>query len=234
MSCPHATAAAAYIKSFNPIWSPAAIKSALMTTASSMSTKNNPDAEFAYGAGQINPVKAVNPGLIYDAGETDFINFLCGQGYSTKLLRLVTGDNNNCSKANSATVWDLNYPSFALSAPSRKSVTRVFHRTVTNVGLSVSTYKAIVEAPSELQVQVKPSVLSFKYTGEKKSFPVSVRAKLDSSIISGSLVWDDGVHQVRSPIVVILPESFLFVLPQKPEDFPCWKSGLTCNSTMLL
>ena len=32
MSCPHATAAAAYVKSFNPTWSPAAIKSALMTT----------------------------------------------------------------------------------------------------------------------------------------------------------------------------------------------------------
>lgn len=32
MSCPHATAAAAYVKSFYPSWSPAAIKSALMTT----------------------------------------------------------------------------------------------------------------------------------------------------------------------------------------------------------
>ena len=32
MSCPHASAAAAYIKSFHPTWSPAAIKSALMTT----------------------------------------------------------------------------------------------------------------------------------------------------------------------------------------------------------
>uniref|UniRef100_A0A2N9J9R9 Peptidase S8/S53 domain-containing protein n=1 Tax=Fagus sylvatica TaxID=28930 RepID=A0A2N9J9R9_FAGSY len=32
MSCPHATAAAAYIKSFHPTWSPAAVKSALMTT----------------------------------------------------------------------------------------------------------------------------------------------------------------------------------------------------------
>ena len=34
MACPHVTAAAAFVKSFHPDWSPSAIKSALMTTGS--------------------------------------------------------------------------------------------------------------------------------------------------------------------------------------------------------
>ena len=32
MACPHVTATAVYVKSFHPSWSPAVLKSALMTT----------------------------------------------------------------------------------------------------------------------------------------------------------------------------------------------------------
>ncbi|XVF23987.1 hypothetical protein REPUB_Repub13aG0087500 [Reevesia pubescens] len=201
MSCPHATGAAAYVKSFHPTWSPAAIKSALMTTAFPMSSENNIEAEIAYGAGHINPALAAQPGLIYDAGEIDYIKFLCGQGYSAKHLQLITGSNSSCSEETNGTVWDLNYPAFALSATPGKSITRVFHRTVTNVGSAVSTYQAVVKAPPGLIIQVQPSVLSFKSLGQKQSFVVTVGAEVGNSMISGSLIWDDGLHKVRSPIV---------------------------------
>ncbi|MCI53678.1 cucumisin-like, partial [Trifolium medium] len=45
-----------------------------------MSSALNPEAEFAYGAGLINPVKAANPGLVYDISEADYAEFLCGEG----------------------------------------------------------------------------------------------------------------------------------------------------------
>ncbi|XVF23985.1 hypothetical protein REPUB_Repub13aG0087300 [Reevesia pubescens] len=81
-----------------------------------MGSENNIQAEFAYGAGHINPALAAQPGLIYDAGEIDYVKFLCGQGYSPKHLQLISGSNSSCSEETNGTVWDLNYPAFALSA----------------------------------------------------------------------------------------------------------------------
>ncbi|KAH6777778.1 hypothetical protein C2S51_009090 [Perilla frutescens var. frutescens] len=203
MSCPHASAAAAYVKSFNPTWSPAAIKSALMTTASSMSSEINPDAEFAYGSGHFNPFKAKSPGLVYDIGVADYVKFLCGQGLSTSQLRLITGDKNtDCNTAsNNIMVYDLNYPSFSVSGASGSSVSAVFHRTVTNVGSPSSTYKAHVIAPSGINIQVQPNTLSFTLLGQNHTFVVVVNATVTDAMLSASLVWDDGVYQVRSPIV---------------------------------
>ena len=51
------------------------------------------DVEFAYGAGQINPVKAVNPGLVYDANKDDYIQFLCNEGYTAEEIKLISGVN---------------------------------------------------------------------------------------------------------------------------------------------
>ncbi|XP_068487862.1 cucumisin-like isoform X2 [Phaseolus vulgaris] len=206
MACPHVTATAVYVKSFHPSWSPAVLKSALMTTATPLNSALNPDAEFAYGAGQINPLKAVNPGLVYDVGPNDYINFLCGQGYSTTTLRRITGDNNTCTSANRGSVFNLNLPSFAL-ATARSSYNSVsYGRTVTNVGSARSTYRAIVSGyPSSLNIQVVPNVLTFTSLGQRLSFTLRIQGTINADLDSFSLTWDDGTHQVRSPIVVYVP-----------------------------
>ncbi|KAJ8764088.1 hypothetical protein K2173_004989 [Erythroxylum novogranatense] len=199
MACPHATGVAAYVKSHHPTWSPAAIKSALMTTPDT-----NMEAELAYGAGHINPAKAIIPGLIYDTEPIDFIKFLCAQGYSTHSLQLVTGDNSSCSEVINGTVWDLNYPSFAVSSSVSDVISRDFRRVVTNVGSPNSTYKASVFAPRGLHIQVTPSILSFSSINQKLNFVLTIEGTVDVPVASASLVWDDGVHQVRSPIAVHL------------------------------
>ncbi|CAI0447409.1 unnamed protein product [Linum tenue] len=203
MACPHATGAAALVKSFHPNWSPAALRSALMTTASPVSRDQNPDAEFAYGAGLINLKKAANPGLIYDAREHDYVEFLCGQGYNATEIKLVTSKAVDCSDVGKKIhAWNLNYPSFTLSGKPEGTVKRVFRRTVTNVGKGHSKYKAKVISSKELKIKVNPKVLRFKDVGETISFRVTVKAKLkQSGIISGVLVWSDGSHKVRSPVV---------------------------------
>ncbi|KAK8515079.1 hypothetical protein V6N12_001239 [Hibiscus sabdariffa] len=117
------------------------------------------------------------------------------------ILKLITGNSSSCSDDMNGMVWDLNYPSFALSSTPGKSITRVFHRTVTNVGPAVSTYSAVVDTPQGLIIQVQPSVLSFEYVGQTQSFVVTVAAELGNSMTSGSLIWDDGDHKVKSPIV---------------------------------
>ncbi|GLJ10272.1 hypothetical protein SUGI_0125130 [Cryptomeria japonica] len=95
MSCLHVSGLAALIRGVHPSWSPAAIKSALMTSAYFRDNKNKPikDAStvkaadpFALGAGHVNPAAAMDPGLIYDLAPSDYIHFLCTLNYTDKQI----------------------------------------------------------------------------------------------------------------------------------------------------
>jgi hypothetical protein len=168
-----------------------------------MSLGNNGDTEFGYGAGQIDPIKAGNPGLIYDANADDYIKFLCNHGYNTTTLQLLTLDNSTCSNTMHTSIRDLNYPSFALKAPSTKQhFNGSFRRTLTNVGLPFSTYRATVTALEGLTISVNPDVLSFTSLGETKTFVLNVDGAMEEASISTSLIWNYGDFKVRSPIVV--------------------------------
>ncbi|GMY30185.1 cucumisin-like isoform X1 [Fagus crenata] len=227
MSCPHTSGAAAYVKAAHPNWSPAAIKSALMTTAYIVDSKKHEDVlEFAYGSGHINPLQAVNPGLVYDATEADYIDFLCKQGYNTTTLKLITGDNSSfCNTLKPGRAWNLNYPSFSVAVEDGQQVNAVFTRTVTNVGSPNSTYTLRTYMPASINVTVEPTVLSFSAIGEKKTFTVEVSGPkiAQQPIISGAITWNYGVYSVRSPLVVytILPGSLYpsFSKSQNKPDF---------------
>ena len=177
-----------------------------MAIAWAMEKTKDSYGEFAYGSGHVNPVNAVNPGLVYEADQRDYIQFLCSIGYNEYNVRLISGDNSSCPEGSEKqSPKDLNYPSMtAQVSKDLEAFTVRFHRRVKNVGFSNSTYKAEISPKSTLDIQVVPAVLSFTSLNEEKSFDVIVKCNgvSDNSMVSASLVWSDGTHLVRSPIVL--------------------------------
>lgn len=172
-----------------------------------MSSRVNHDAEFAYGAGQVNPSKALNPGLIYDMDEMTYIQFLCREGYKGPSLAVLVGSKSvNCSSLIPLPGADaLNYPTMQLSLKNtKKAAVAVFRRRVTNVGRAGSVYNATIVAPSGVEITVKPTSLTFSPAVQRRSFKVVVKAKAMSygNILSGSLTWRSSRYVVRSPIVI--------------------------------
>ncbi|XP_073152954.1 subtilisin-like protease SBT4.3 [Henckelia pumila] len=206
MSCPHVAGAAAYVKSLHPDWSPSAIKSALMTTAWRMNATNDPNGGFSYGAGHINPIEAVDPGLVYEITPVDYIKYICNSDYDESRFSKILGTSIICQDMK-LTSNDLNYPAMTFQFLSKSFVSTPFsaqfNRTVTNVGSTNSTYKAITSTSSDYNITVTPNVLEFTALTRKQSFVVSINGKIDyKRKIFASLEWSDGVHTVRSPIVV--------------------------------
>nr|GMD39577.1 subtilisin-like protease SBT4.15 [Ipomoea batatas] len=214
MSCPHVSAAAAYVKSFHPDWSPAAINFDIIMKAKPLGVKDA-DLELAYGAGMIDPTAATNPGLVFDIDEAAYISFLCKIGYnSSNLLQQITGNTaKDCSRILYPNGEDgLNYPTINLNfntiSNTNPKIVGVFHRTVTNVGEASALYKATVEAPKGLSIEVSPNVLSFNNKNEKKSFQVSLTGNYpneEAMYLSGSIIWSDSIHNVRIPVLVSRP-----------------------------
>ncbi|KAF1897685.1 hypothetical protein Lal_00032442 [Lupinus albus] len=209
MSCPHVSGIAAYLKTFHSDWSPAAIKSSPMTSAQTMKGSRDDIGEYAYGSGHINPIPAINPGLVYDISSEDYIQMLCNMGYDSDKVKLISGKNDVCTNApDRSLVRNLNYPALATNVEPMTSFTINFSRTVTNVGLSNSTYKVSILSNPRIKVMVIPNILSFKSLHEKQSFVVTVTSnKLpNETVLTSSLLWSDGTHNVRSPIVINVSE----------------------------
>ncbi|XP_068647613.1 subtilisin-like protease SBT4.3 [Aristolochia californica] len=206
MACPHATAAAAYVKTFHPDWSPSAIKSALMTTASPMNRTRNKDREFGYGAGNVNPVKAINPGLVFDSSKEDYIQLLCNIGYTTEKVRQISGDQSSCPDKPTGSENDLNYPSVAFRVEPDSDFNANFSRTVTNVGTPRSVYfaRTVPRITADIEVRAVPLVLNFTALNQKKDFQVVVFGSnlKRETIRSFSVEWTDGEHVVRIPVVI--------------------------------
>lgn len=214
MACPHASGIAALLKGAHPEWSPAAIRSAMATTANPLDNSQGyiQDSGFNYeiatplamGAGQVDPNRALDPGLIYDATPQDYVNLLCSMNFTKKQIQTITRSSYTCSSPSA----DLNYPSFIslYTNMTTYGIEQLYRRTVTNVGSDTATYKVQVDAPTGSVVTAYPTTLTFGKKYEKQSYTLTINYKANTTgaITFGSITWveENGGHVVRSPIVV--------------------------------
>lgn len=158
---------------------------------------------FDIGAGHINPLKAMDPGLVYDIEACDHVLFLCSIGYtSEQIKRMVvpsSGLNTSCAGSHSDT--DLNYPAITISDLHS---TTVIKRTLTNVGQGHSFYYPIITSPQGVHTWVWPNRLVFQSYREKLSYYVTVVPAKQSTgrYDFGEIVWSDRYHHVRTPLIV--------------------------------
>ncbi|KAL6883446.1 hypothetical protein ACP4OV_010860 [Aristida adscensionis] len=213
MSAPHLSGVAALIKSRHPDWSPAAIKSAIMTTADPTDRSGGPMVDeqhepanlFATGAGHVNPGKAVDPGLVYDISAADYVGFLCGL-YTSQQVTMIARRPVDCSATKTIPERMLNYPSISVTLASNSAAPVVVSRTVRNVGGSpAAVYDVNVNVPGDVQVEVRPRTLRFTAANEEQSFTVSVSRGPSTpagKVVEGSLRWVSDKHTVRSPVSI--------------------------------
>ncbi|HET9851034.1 MAG TPA: S8 family serine peptidase [Candidatus Limnocylindrales bacterium] len=212
MSSPHIAGIATLLRAAHPTWSPMAIKSALQTSASQVDNEGKPILNGAgngaatpldFGAGHVTPPDAFNPGLVYDSGLADWVQYGCGIGQ----IQLVFAPS-VCTSFGSIDASNLNLATIAIGdLAGSQTVTR----TVTNVSTDdAGIYDVSVQAPAGTQVEVTPSRLIVP-PGQSKSFSVKITrttAALNAYTF-GSITWVEKkgktsphAHSVRSNIAV--------------------------------
>ncbi|MEV4851765.1 S8 family serine peptidase [Microbacterium sp. LM3X-1.2] len=187
MASPHIAGLAALYLGERPLAKPAEIKSAMMTTAyDTVNADGSPNRDpFSQGAGQVDPKRMFNPGLLYMNDVVDWMAFLEGKG-----LADFPGDPIDGS--------DLNAASISIgSLASAQTVTR----TVTST--EKGTFTASVDVPG-VDVTVSPSTLKFDRAGQKATYTVTFdnQSAPVEQWTTGSLTWTSKKNTVRSPIAV--------------------------------
>jgi subtilisin family serine protease len=188
MASPHIAGVGALVLGKNPAWTPAMVKSAMMTTAYPLvNADGTPDANpFDGGAGHVDTAKVTDPGLVYNAGAKDWLAFLNGQGYPT-----------GAPQAGSVEAKDVNLPSFALgSLVGEVQVTRKI------TALVPGLYRPKVNLPG-IDFHVEPQALNFAKAGQTREVTITIKnvSAPNGTFTTGSLSWV-GPRTVTSPIAI--------------------------------
>ncbi|PHT40059.1 hypothetical protein CQW23_18913 [Capsicum baccatum] len=155
-------------------WSSAWNEDTYRSTIYSGGAEENRANPFDFGGGICNPNGAMDPGLVYDMNNNDYLNYLCSLGFSNEDVYNTTINSTAAGILCPNEVpsrLDLNLPS--ISVPNLKNFVTV-RRTVTNVGNVNSLYKLVVKPSKDTAIKVSPDVLKFNSKTTKISFEVKI------------------------------------------------------------
>jgi len=189
MASPHVSGVAALYFSVHPTWSPMAVKSAIMTTSARVKTAAGKSSRdyYAQGAGNVRPDRMLNPGVIFDARERDWLGLLEGVGLDTD------------SGVQPIDPSDYNAPSIAVGK-------LVGSQTVTRKVTAVKpgSYQATISVPG-VAATANPSTLNFTREGQTMTVTITLTPKEAplSEAAFGSLTFEGAGALARVPIVVV-------------------------------
>ncbi|KAI6680914.1 hypothetical protein NL676_034795 [Syzygium grande] len=214
MAAPHIAGIAALVKQKHPHWSPASVKSALMTTSTKLDRAGRPlqaqqyseteamklvtASPFDYGSGHINPRAALDPGLVIDAGYNDYLGFLCTTpGIDVHEIKNYTNSQCNYSMGHPS---NLNYPSITVAHLVR---TQTVTRTVTNVAQQ-ETYVITTRMDPSVALEASPPAMTIR-PGASRKFTVTLTVRSVTGRYSFGEILMKGSrgHKVRIPVVAM-------------------------------
>ncbi|KAG0568710.1 hypothetical protein M758_6G037400 [Ceratodon purpureus] len=215
MATPHVAGLAAMLKAKYPRWSPAALSSAMVTTADVADRQGRPlqaqgasadstpflqaATPFDMGSGALNIQAALNPGLIFEAGHLDYVKFLCSQATPREVL----GSTKTACPVRAGMATDLNIPSITFA---NLVGTKLVPRTVTNVAPVAEKYTITITNARDFVVTANPSVFTIGVgRRNKQAIVFTVRATRASQASSFARITFTGSlgHVVRIPVSVV-------------------------------
>ncbi len=175
-SAPHVAGLAALVAGVHPGWSPARIRSAMMTTAYDLRGRHDPLVE---GAGHVDPQRFLDPGLVFDTSVRAWQQVLSGERDAS--------DVNTSSLA----IGDLVGPT---------TVTR----RITNVTGRRESYSVRKRGLTDVDVQAFPNAVLLA-PGQSRTVRLRITARPSATVdrdVTGWLVWRGDRHTVRIPVTV--------------------------------
>jgi hypothetical protein len=195
MASPEVAGAAALLAQLDPGWSPAAIKSALMTSAERKVMEEDgktPAGPLDVGSGRIDPNRAANPGLVVDTPVVDYVRYLKGQAPEAVPDAAITP----------LAAVDLNLPSVAFSRFTGLGSTV---RTFTSVDRRAHSWEASIEAPAGILGTVAPARFDIAPGATQAvTLSLTLAGAAPNAYTSGAVVLTNTADQrtVRLPVSV--------------------------------